>query len=263
MSLARTALKAASTLTDRFLPVPPGPRILIYHQVGAGLGRQMEVALGDFRRQVDWLIENRVVVTLDEALSRWGETGSEQLVALTFDDGYRDTYSTAFPILRDRGLPFTVYLATESIETGVALGPVPGAEPLSWRELEMMSESGLMTAGAHTHRHVDVRTLSANQVDEELGTSDRLIEDRLGVAPAHFAYPWGFWSATADASVSARYESATLAGVSNHGEPFDPHRLRRFPIQLSDGFRWFEGRLRGGFRLEEAMRRRRNRYGGP
>ena len=64
-------------------------------------------------------------------------------------------------------------------------------------------------------------------------------------------------------AVSDRYESATLAGISNHGEPFDPHRLRRFPIQLSDGFRWFAGRLRGGFRLEEALRRRRNRYTRP
>ena len=263
MHLARTALKAASTFIDRFLPVPPGPRILIYHQVGAGLGRQMEVRVEDFTRQLDWLVENRALVTLDEALSRWAEPGSEQLVALTFDDGYRDTYRTAFPLLRDRGLPFTVYLATESIETGVALGPVPGAEPLTWQELEVMRESGLMTAGAHTHRHLDLRQVSQDAVDEELGRSDRLIEDRLGIAPAHFAYPWGFWSATADASVSDRYESAALAGISNHREPFEPHRLRRFPIQLSDGFRWFEGRLRGGFRLEETLRRRRNRYSGP
>ena len=200
MHLARTALKAASTFIDRFLPAPPGPRILIYHQVGADLGRQMEVRVEDFTAQLDWLVENRAVVTLDEALSRWTEPGSEQLVALTFDDGYRDTYSTAFPVLRDRGLPFTVYLATESIETGVALGPVPGAEPLAWQELEVMKESGLMTVGAHTHRHVDLRQISRDAVDEELGTSDQLIADRLGITPAHFAYPWGFWSATADAS---------------------------------------------------------------
>jgi peptidoglycan/xylan/chitin deacetylase (PgdA/CDA1 family) len=223
----------------------------------------MEVTTSDFERQLNWLVENRAVVTLDEALSRWHEAGSERLVVLTFDDGYRDTYSIAFPLLRDRDLPFTLYLATESIETGQALGPVPGAEPLDWDQVRIMSETGLMTVGAHTHRHVDMRTLSRDEAEDELGTSDRLIGERLGVTPAHFAYPWGFWSESADAGVSRRYRSATLAGISNHAEDFDPHRLRRFPVQLSDGFRWFESRLRGGFRLEEAIRRRRNRYVGP
>jgi peptidoglycan/xylan/chitin deacetylase (PgdA/CDA1 family) len=185
------------------------------------------------------------------------------LVVLTFDDGYRDTYTTAFPLLQERRLRFTLYLATESIETGVALGRIPGAEPLTWDQVGEMGASGLLTVGAHTHRHADMRTLSADEVDDELGTSDRLIEERLGTSAAHFAYPWGFWSESADAGVSRRYRSATLAGVANHGEPFDPHRLRRFPVQLSDGFRWFEARMRGGFRLEEMLRRRRNDYTGP
>ncbi|MDP9495795.1 MAG: polysaccharide deacetylase family protein, partial [Actinomycetota bacterium] len=147
MSLARTAVKTASTLTDAFLPPPPGPRVLIYHQVEAGLGREMEVRLDDFRRQIAWLSANREVVELGEALVRWAEPASERLVVLTFDDGYRDTFTTAFPLLLDRGFPFTLYLATESIETGVSLGPGVRAEPLSWDQVGTMLESGLLTVG--------------------------------------------------------------------------------------------------------------------
>ncbi|HEY6628951.1 MAG TPA: polysaccharide deacetylase family protein, partial [Acidimicrobiia bacterium] len=249
--------------TDAMLPPPPGPRILIYHQVEAGLGRYMEVRLEDFRCQLEWLFANRQVVGLDEALVRWGQAGSEIFVALTFDDGYRDTYSTAYPILLDRGFPFTLYLATESIESGVSLGPTERADPLTWDQVGTMHESGLLTSGAHTHRHADVRQLSAQEVEEELGLSDDLIEQRLGVRPAHFAYPWGFWSPTADGPVRERYSSAAVAGSGRAKRELQPHRLARYPVQLSDGFRFFRGRLRGGLRLEEVIRRRVNAYTGP
>lgn len=263
MSLTRTAVKAASALTDAVLPRPPGPRLLIYHQVDAGLGRQMEVRLDDFRRQLDWLSANRQVVDLGEALVRWIEPGSERLVVLTFDDGYRDTYTTAFPLLYERGLPFTLYLATKSIETGVPLGPADKAEPLSWDHIEAMLESGLVTVGAHTHRHLDLRQLSPDEVEDELGTSDDLIERRLGIRPAHFAYPWGFWSPSSDRPVTDRYSSAALAGSHRAKRDLEPHRLHRYPVQLSDGFRFFGARLRGGLRLEEIIRRRVKGYTGP
>jgi peptidoglycan/xylan/chitin deacetylase (PgdA/CDA1 family) len=245
------------------LPSPPGPRILIYHQVDAGLGRQMEVTLEDFRRQMDWLSVNRQVVALGEAMVRWGQPASEWLVALTFDDGYRDTYFTAFPILRELGFPFTLYLATESIETGKPLGPAGGADPLNWGEIESMLASGLVTVGAHTHRHSDLRRLSVDAVEEELGTSDDLIEARLGIRPAHFAYPWGFWSPGAHRPVSERYASAALADSGRTRKELKPHLLHRYPVQLSDGFRFFRARLRGGLRFEEVLRRRLNHYNGP
>jgi peptidoglycan/xylan/chitin deacetylase (PgdA/CDA1 family) len=263
VSLARIAVKAASALTDVFLPTSPHPRVLIYHQVDAGLGREMEVRLEDFRRQLDWLSDNRQVVDLGEALVKWDQPGAERLVVLTFDDGYRDTYTKAFPLLRERGLPFTLYLATDSIETGLPLRPVERAEPLSWDQITAMLESGLVTTGAHTHRHLDLRLLSTDQVEDELGTSDDLIELRLGIRPAHFAYPWGFWSASADRPVTDRYSSAALAGSRRAKEKLEPHLLPRYPVQLSDGFEFFGARLRGGFRLEEIIRRRLKGYTGP
>ncbi len=263
MSLIRTAAKGAFAAIDTVLPRPSGPRVLIYHQVGSGLGRQMEVTVEDFIRQLDWLAAHRQVVSLEDAVSRWDEPGSENLVALTFDDGYRDTHSTAFPLLSERGFPFLIYLATESIETGRSLGPPIGAEPLSWEAIEEMIESGLASVGAHTHRHVDLRALSSDLIDAELQTSDDLMERRLGLRPAHFAYPWGYWSPEAAALVDVRYRTAAVAGTPRPRSALAAHQLHRFPVQLSDGFRFFPARLRGGFRAEEQVRRWLDRYSGP
>ena len=250
-------------MADLVLRSPQGPRILIYHQVGVGLGREMEVTQEAFRRQLAWLIAEREIVGLEEAIARWSELDAERLVVLTFDDGYRDTFETAFPMLAEHGLPFTLYLATESVETGQSLGPEAMAEPLTWDQIEEMRESRLLTIGAHTHRHTDLRHSSSQEVEEELATSDRLLKERLGIEVVHFAYPWGYWSAQADPIVRRRYGSAVLGGSPLSSRPPDPHLIRRFPVQLSDGFAFFRRRLEGGLRLEEQVRRLIRGYSGP
>ncbi len=263
MSFPRTAAKAAFSAADVLFPKPKGPRALIYHQVGSGLGRQMEVTTDDFVRQLDWLLENRELVTFDQAVARWDEPGSDRFVSLTFDDGYADTFTTAYPRLKEREIPFLIYLATESIETGSPLGPPGPADPLSWDQIVDMLSSELITIGAHTHRHTDLRALSADAVEEELATSDGLIERRLGLRPDHFAYPWGHWSPGTAAVVDKRYMTAAIAGTPRPRSPLDRHRLHRYPVQLSDGFRFFPSRLRGGLRAEEQVRRWLKGYSGP
>lgn len=256
MTLIRQLGKAVFATADLFLPTPRGPRILIYHQVGADLGRQMEVTLEDFVWQLDWLSENREVVDLDTAVERWVEPGSESLVVLTFDDGYRDTYATAFPYLKERGLPMTLYLATETIGDDGRI---------TWGEVEEMVSTGLVTVGAHTHRHRDLRHASHREVEEELTMSNRLIGNRIGVWPRHFAYPWGYWSTSADSIVRQQYETAVLGAPPpriRFDSTLDPYLIHRYPVQLSDG-RWFTGRLDRGLVLEEGVRRLLRGYRGP
>lgn len=256
MSLVRQAAKALFAAADTVLPSPLGPRILIYHQVGAGTGKQTDLALSDFKWQVDWLVENREIVDLETAIRRWHEPGSERLVLVTFDDGYRDTFETAFPILSRRGIPFTLYVSTEMV------GSSDGVS-LTWDQIGTMLESGLLTIGSHTHTHADLRRLGREAILEEMGEADDVIQRHLGLEPAHFAYPWGYWSETADPIVRERYESAALGAASRAVASLDPHLLHRFPVQLSDGKRWFRTRLNGGLVVEEKVRRRLRGYRGP
>lgn len=261
MSVVRGLSKAVFAAGDRFVRSPAGPRILIYHQVGTSHGHQMEVTLDAFTRQMSWLAANRDVVSLEDAVRRWEEPGSERLTVLTFDDGYHDVFTTAFPILRDRSMPFVLYVSSSLVGDP---GEVDSAEvPLSWSEIREMHESGFLTIGAHTHSHPDLRTLTQDDVKAELERSDAIIEQRLGVRPRHFAYPYGFWSETADAPVRARYDTAVLGGSPSPASSPDPHLLHRYPVQLSDGFGWFKQRMRGGFRLEEKVRKLVKGYDGP
>jgi peptidoglycan/xylan/chitin deacetylase (PgdA/CDA1 family) len=248
-------MKAMSVGADVALPSPKGPRVLIYHQVGTGTGKQMEVAIDDFVWQMDWLATNREVVDLDTAIRRWGETEADRLVVLTFDDGYEDTYTRAFPLLRERDFPFTLYLATEMVERRL-FDDVP---TLTWNQIAEMAASGLMTLGAHTHTHRDLRGTGYDETRFELEISNHIIEQRTGIVPRHFAYPWGFWSERAHRVVKEIYETASL-GAPVSRTNFDAHMVFRFPVQLSDGTRWFSSRVRGGLLMEERIRRRLRGY---
>jgi peptidoglycan/xylan/chitin deacetylase (PgdA/CDA1 family) len=92
--------------------------VLEYHAVEAGPGRMREGAVpaGIFRRQVRWLRRRFPLVTVAEAAERLRGGLERDLVALTFDDGYADNAEVAFPILRDEGVPATIYLATAFLD---------------------------------------------------------------------------------------------------------------------------------------------------
>jgi peptidoglycan/xylan/chitin deacetylase (PgdA/CDA1 family) len=255
MGLLRGAGKLTFAAGDVFLRRPTGPRILIYHRVGLDSASQIEVATEDFVWQLEWLLEHREIASLESALDRWNEPSSERLVVLSFDDGYADTYDTAFPLLKRHGLPFTLYLATAGVGE---------AGRLTWGQIEEMVASGLLTVGAHTHRHVDLRGVSEEQARDEMETSNGLIEQHAGVRPLHFAYPWGYWSARADGPARQLYESAMLGSAPAWGAvPHDRHMVYRYPVQLGDGRRWFPARLNGGLGFEESVRRRHRGYRGP
>lgn len=258
MSVIRGLAKTIFAAGDLLLTTPGGPRLLIYHQVGVGLGRQMEVTTDNFEKQMAWLHREREVVDIDTSLRRWSKPGSERLIVLTFDDGYRDLYSTAYPVLRSYDMPFVVYLATDLVDPRGQDGA-----GLTWDHLAEMHASGLMTLGSHTRSHPDLRYLTHDQVEDELGSSDETITRELGIGSRHFAYPYGFWSETADAAVRSRYESAVLGGAPRPASAPDPYLLHRYPVQLSDGFVFFTMRVKRGLRFEEVVRRRMKGYTGP
>lgn len=258
---ARTVLKAALSLPELGARRRPGPRILIYHQIGTDLGREMEVESETFAEQIQYLEHEGSIVSLEKAIAGMGVADDDRLFVLTFDDGYADMYRNAFPLLAERGHPFTLYLSTLPIEEPAMARP--GAEAASWGEVEEMVETGLATIGAHTHSHPDLRTVSRTLVAFELDTSNGLIEEHLGIRPRHFAYPYGWWSADAEAEVRDRYATAVLGEGRPNTRDTHPLRINRIAVQKSDGMRFFKRKLDTGLVWEDRLRRAVRRYDGP
>lgn len=263
-SPVRAAAKAVFSLVDLARGAFGGPRILIYHQIGAGNGKQMDLAQTDFQRHIEHLIHSGAsVVSLDDAVAERNSPDAANKVVLTFDDGYDDMYRNAYPLLLENRVPFTLYLTTKPTETGVPLSDDGHSTPATWDQVNEMLTSGLMTLGAHTHSHPDFRSLTEGQTEEEVGASQELIERRTGVHARHFAYPWGYWGNAADSIVRSVYETATLGGGNPICSDTDLLRMNRIPIQLDDGVFFFKAKLKRGQRTEELVRRKLSRYDGP
>lgn len=98
------------------------PRVLFYHGVSGIKNPFVEglhISPEDFRKQIDYLQRFYVFISIDEYYQRWKEgrfTGKE--VTLTFDDGYRNNLTVLAPILKELGIPFTVFVSTFHIDSG-------------------------------------------------------------------------------------------------------------------------------------------------
>ena len=100
----------------------PQPKFLIlcYHRVGlGGVPLYSELAPDLFEAQMRFLKSNYRVLSLDDVCRELtNPTSSEPGIAITFDDGYRDLYQHAFPVLRKYQIPATIYLIAQSMESG-------------------------------------------------------------------------------------------------------------------------------------------------
>ena len=252
---AGRVVKQASGLVDRVVPPAPGVTVLIYHRVGGGSDSAVDLDPEAFDEQLAHLAAEHEVITLDEAVTRLaGPADDRRSVVITFDDGTADFTDVAVPALVRRGLPATLYVATKFVDEGIDFPW--GAPPTSWAALRDAASTGLVTIGSHTHSHWLLDRSDPGTVEDDLDRSIELIGDRLGAAPAHFAYPKALpGSAAAEIAVRRRFRSAALAASRvNRPGSTDLHRLARTPIQRGDGFEFFAAKAGGGLRLEGELR---------
>jgi peptidoglycan/xylan/chitin deacetylase (PgdA/CDA1 family) len=239
----RTALKRAlGELRSR--RTAAGITILIYHRVGGMSSDERDLAPADFAAQMNVLADAADVVSLDEAVERLESGDRRAGVVLTFDDGFADVYDNAWPILLERELPFTLFLATRYVGGRMQWDgstAKEGGAALSWPQIREFVESGLCTIGNHTHSHVHPDRLTTDELD----VCSAQIDEELGVRPDHFAYPWGIRAEHIEDELRRRFRSAATGAVGRNLPGTDPIRLRRVPVRRTDPLEFFRAKLTG------------------
>jgi peptidoglycan/xylan/chitin deacetylase (PgdA/CDA1 family) len=261
MSGLRQLVKVAAAAAD-LVRRPEGLVVLIYHRVGGHTPVSVDLPRALFAEQIAALSGSWTPVTIDTAadllIKPTGPSGPHR-VCLTFDDGTADFIEEALPELVAHHVPATLYVATDFIESGRTF---PGdGRPLSWAGLRDAVSTGLVTIGSHTHTHRLLDRVGSAEAAAELDRSVGLIEDRLGVRCRHFAYPKALLgSPGAEQEVRRRFRTAAIAGTRpNAYGATDLHRVRRSPVQVDDGMRWFRRKAAGGLGFEDDLRSLRNR----
>jgi peptidoglycan/xylan/chitin deacetylase (PgdA/CDA1 family) len=248
----RTALKRALALTPQSADAR-GATLLIHHRVGGGSTDELDLPTSQLEEQLDVLLgEGHDVVSLDAALDRLDSGDGTPSVVLTFDDGFADVHDNAWPLLRERGLPFTLYLTAGLVGAAMrwegSSAVSQGAPALGWEQVAEMAASGLCTVGNHTWDHAGPDDVDEEQLDR---CSDE-IERRIGTRPRHFAWTWGVEVRTLLPSVRERFRSAATGQLGRNAPGVDRHALRRVAVRRTDPLPFYRAKLRGDLGPERA-----------
>ena len=229
-----------------------GMRILMYHRIADLDWDRLSVDTQSFARQMDLLrAEGWRVVPLASALEESRADDPRPRVALTFDDGYRDFYASAWPVLRERGFPAAVFVLPGLIEGRIALERYrgrPGSHlPLDWAMLKELSRAGV-AVGSHGLTHRGLPGLPEREAREEIEESARIIADKVGPRPSWFAYPRGRNTPAVREMVrAAGYRGAVTVAPGACRPPADPFALPRTEISRDDDLFAFRMKLSGAF----------------
>jgi peptidoglycan/xylan/chitin deacetylase (PgdA/CDA1 family) len=212
--------------------------IMMYHSINPKSNAVLKALIVNpqtFERQVCFLKKGGYNIlpleTLGE-LIRDNKKLPSKAVALTFDDGYKDFYKYAFPILKRYRMPATMFIIVDEVGRH---------DRLSWEEIKEMQASGLITFGSHCmgpEPLINIR--SEVELKRQIFYSKKVLESKLGRPVNTFSYPEGFLNQNIRALViEAGYKLAVSTKTGNCYSPRDLFALKRVRISESAGNQFY------------------------
>ncbi len=222
----------ASLTRDRWM-FAAGEVVLMYHKIarparGTNLPA-LYVHPQRFARQMDELLAAGAVGVPFADLTAEGSHGGNRF-CLTFDDGFRNVFDHALPILRKRGLRSIQFIVGSLIGREDAWDRVIGEPPQPLMDDAQIREclAAGQDIGSHTLTHPHLTQISRERARAEIFDSKKLLEDRFGREIRHFCYPYGDYDeATRDLVGEAGYASACTVEFGAVRSGAHPHALPR------------------------------------
>lgn len=159
-----------------------------------------------FQRQLKLLRRYGDFIGVDDAVAALQAPGGigGRYFCVTFDDGFRNCFTNAVPVLKESNVPAAFFLPTKYIGLDLDadweqiepfydrsyLGYGGYFDFLNWDECRQMAAAGF-TLGSHTHSHRRLTSLQPAEAEEELSRSKQIIETQIGLPCRHFCCPWG------------------------------------------------------------------------
>lgn len=219
--------------------------VIQYHKIdtapGDALVRGGYTPPARFARQLAYLKrQGAVFYTASELIEYYRERGSfpPKGIAVTLDDGWRDNYTHAFPVLRELGVKATIFLVSACIGEVSARAQAQGESGrahLLREEILEMSRHGI-EFGSHSLNHELLHQIPLAAVKLEVEQAKREIEDLLQKPCKVFAYPAGYFSREAQRVIEDAGHIAAFSTVYGPTDHLDLYALNRTEILRRDRF---------------------------
>lgn len=226
--------KSLEALEKKVLPSKSIP-ILYYHAVSDDVWGMdaLFVSPKTFDMQMQYLkTAGYTPITFDELPQSSKYTNP---ILITFDDGYENNYTEAYPILKKYQFKAVVFLTTQFID-----------KPRYLKTTQVQAMRDLVHFEAHTLRHPDLTSLGASALKDELQTPKEILKNLTGRTPIAVAYPFGYFNQTVIDAVKPHYTYGvtTESGLFEHNE--NPYRIERVYVPRNTSLEQFKTRLAKG-----------------
>ena len=163
--------------------------VFVYHRFGENDYPSTNIRINQFKKHLDELTKNNYnVVSTEEIINALTNNKDlpEKTVALTIDDAFFSIYKRAWPLLKEKKLPFTIFVSTGPLKSN-------SKNYMNWEQIKEMDSHGV-TIGHHTRNHLHLVTKEKEKIISEIEEANNDFLKNLGYVPDIFAYPYGEYS---------------------------------------------------------------------
>jgi peptidoglycan/xylan/chitin deacetylase (PgdA/CDA1 family) len=248
-SVTPTPRKPTATIVPTPFITAPAPGgeanvpILMYHHIAdlpidaTQLQLEWTVTPKNFDAQMQWLARNGFrAISMAQLVAHLKNRQPlpAKPIIISFDDGWQEQFSAAFPILTKYGLSGTFFVYTR---------PLDHTEFMTWAQVQELSAGG-MDIQSHSVTHPHLRMLAPDAAYKEIAESKATLEKRLGKPVVAFCYPFGEYNnAVIEMVKRAGYESAVTLASGYRQRADELYTLHRIRVSYRDSLEEFAKRL--------------------
>ena len=177
--------------------------VFVYHRFGENDYPSTNIRINQFKKHLDELTKNNYnVVSTEEIINALTNNKDlpEKTVALTIDDAFFSIYKKAWPLLKEKKLPFTIFVSTGPLKSN-------SKNYMNWEQIKEMVNHGV-TIGHHTKNHLHLVTEEKEKIISEIEEANNDFLKNLGYVPDIFAYPYGEYSSEVKQITKSYFKAA-------------------------------------------------------
>jgi len=180
-----------------------------------------------FKKQIEQIKKEKInFINPNDFKSNFNVPKSKKKILLTIDDAFTSFYQNAWPYLKEKKIPFILFVSTEAVgKYGY----------MDWNQIKEIEKEGFVFIGNHSHSHEYLVEYNFNTFKKDIETSIKIFIENIGYNPLFFSYPFGEYSLKQEKYISSKFDFA----FGQHSGLIDINKnkfeLPRFPINEKYG----------------------------
>ncbi|MDC0340190.1 polysaccharide deacetylase family protein [Pelagibacteraceae bacterium] len=201
---------------------------LMYHRFDENKYPSTNIKIEDFKKQLD-LIEKQNIHFVNPKNFEYELVSNKikRKILLTIDDAFLSFYDNAWPILKEKKIPFILFVSTREVGS---------FNYMTWEQIKELQKNNFVEIGNHSHSHEYLVDEASSLIKDDIIKSIKIFENNLGKNSDFFSYPFGEYSIDFKniiKSLNFKYAFGQHSGVLDNTKDF--FELPRFPINEKYG----------------------------